>query len=56
MQDLRLAREVELETKHHVWIEDIPVNEEARFIRVETVESPSWVAFSGIRVFGQGQK
>ena len=51
--DLQLVKELQIETRHHQWVEGIPVDREARFIRVETVEHPGWVAWSGIKVFGK---
>ena len=33
----------------------VKIGKPGRFVRVETVESPGWVAWSGIKVFGSGQ-
>lgn len=53
-EDLKLATELNSETKHHVWTDDVAVNKKnVRFVRVETVDSPSWVAWSGMQFYGR---
>mmetsp|Transcript_15103 Transcript_15103/g.32728 ORF Transcript_15103/g.32728 Transcript_15103/m.32728 type:complete len:142 (-) Transcript_15103:601-1026(-) len=49
---MELVQEVKQETTHHKWVKDVTVERPARWVRIETTESPSWVAMSGVEVFG----
>ncbi|MEW5310611.1 MAG: hypothetical protein WDW38_002392 [Sanguina aurantia] len=51
--DMKLAAEVSTETHHHKWMQDVTLAaaQDARYIRIETVEHPGWVAWSGIQLF-----
>lgn len=49
---MELAMELDGETRHHYAIKEVPINKTGRYLRVETVESPSWVAWSNIKIFG----
>jgi len=50
--DDTLVAEVKGETKHHTPIEGVAIGAHGRILRVQTVESPAWVAWSRVRVYG----
>lgn len=50
--DDQLVTEVRGETRHHKAMAPIPVGRVGRQLRIETVESPSWVAWSKVQVWG----
>ncbi|KAG1665500.1 hypothetical protein FOA52_009761 [Chlamydomonas sp. UWO 241] len=52
--DMKMVAEVRQETAHHKWVTGVPIEQAARYLRIETVEHPGWVAWSGIKVYGSG--
>jgi hypothetical protein len=54
---MKLVAEVNQETRHHAWIKDVAVPcTDARYLKVETVKSDAWVAWSGLQIFGTTSK
>lgn len=50
--DGELVADLRGETTHHKPMGHVSIGRPGRTVRVETVESPSWVAWSKIHVFG----
>jgi hypothetical protein len=50
--DGELVTELAGETRHHHSLPAVQIGRQGRRVRVETVESPSWVAWSKVHVYG----
>jgi hypothetical protein len=44
------------ETRHHVPLPPVHVGREGRHLTIATLESPSWVAWSMVHVYGSRQQ